>query len=193
MPTSRFSPFGRQAVTTLAAGTCVKPQFPGSMGGASKASQSDCALGQSGLCQCNDRIVRGPNRIVQEHNRIAREATSAPDVHVKRQLKVLQKAKRTGTGKPEPMRLEQGLLPCQFIVRALAAGLLSGRLGRWTEESLVRRVFFTRTGVHFARKRYVILKADTGSDRSRNARDGAATCSASRTPRSRCRRPAPRS
>jgi len=48
MPTSPFSPFGRQAVTTLAAGTCVKPQFPGSMGGASKPSQSDCALAQSG-------------------------------------------------------------------------------------------------------------------------------------------------
>jgi hypothetical protein len=164
MPTSPFSPFGRQAVTTLAAGTCVKPVFSGSMGGASKASQSDCAT-----CKLS------------------------PAARAKRQLKVLQKAKRTGPGKPEPMRLEQGLLPCQFIVRALAAGLLSGRLGRWTEESLVRRVFFTRTGVHFARKRYVILKADTGSDRSRNARDGAATCSASRTPRSRCRRPAPRS
>jgi hypothetical protein len=30
---------------------------------------------------------------------------------------VRQKTKRTGSGKPEPMRLEQGLLPCQFIVR----------------------------------------------------------------------------
>jgi hypothetical protein len=28
-----------------------------------------------------------------------------------------QKTKRTGPGKPEPMRLEQGLLPCQFIFR----------------------------------------------------------------------------
>ena len=36
-----------------------------------------------------------------------------------------------------------------------------------------------------------ILRADTGSGRSRTARGGAATCSASRTPRSRCRRPAP--
>jgi hypothetical protein len=171
MPTSPFSPFGRQAVTTLAAGTCVKPVFSGSMGGASKASQSDCARAQSDCATCK----------------------LSPAARAKRQLKVLQKAKRTGPGKPEPMRLEQGLLPCQFIVRALAAGLLSGRLGRWTEESLVRRVFFTRTGVHFARKRYVILKADTGSDRSRTARAGAATCSASRTPRSRCRRPAPRS
>jgi hypothetical protein len=26
-------------------------------------------------------------------------------------------AKRTGSGKPEPMRLEQGLLPCQFMIR----------------------------------------------------------------------------
>jgi len=28
-----------------------------------------------------------------------------------------QKAKRTGSGKPEPMRLGQGLLPCQFMIR----------------------------------------------------------------------------
>src|ERR1044071_5482987 len=34
------------------------------------------------------------------------------------------------------------------------------------------------------------LRDDTGSGRSRTARDDAATCSASRTPRSRCRRPA---
>ena len=34
------------------------------------------------------------------------------------------------------------------------------------------------------------LTGDTGSGRSRTARGGAATCSASRTPRSRCRRPA---
>ena len=47
MPTSPFSPFGRQAVTTLVAGTCVKPVFSGIMGGASKASQSDCASAQS--------------------------------------------------------------------------------------------------------------------------------------------------
>ena len=39
------------------------------------------------------------------------------------------KAKRTGPGKPEPMRLEQGLLPCQLHDPLWAAGLLSGRLG----------------------------------------------------------------
>jgi hypothetical protein len=75
------SPFGHQAVTTLVAGTHVKPLFLGIMGGASKASQS-------GLCKST-----------------------------KRQLEVHQKAKRTGPGEPGPMRIQQGLLPCQFIVR----------------------------------------------------------------------------
>jgi hypothetical protein len=28
-----------------------------------------------------------------------------------------QKTKRTGPGEPGPMRFQQGLLPCQFIVR----------------------------------------------------------------------------
>src|SRR6266446_4848058 len=37
------------------------------------------------------------------------------------------------------------------------------------------------------------LRADTESGRSRTARAGAATCSALQIPRSRCRRPAPRS
>src|SRR5258707_14924980 len=37
------------------------------------------------------------------------------------------------------------------------------------------------------------LRADTGSGRSRIARADAATCSGSRIPRSRCRRPVPRS
>jgi len=58
------------------------------MGGASKASQSDYVAG-------NDQT----------------------DAHAKRQLEVLPKTKRTGPGKPGPMRFQQGLLPCQFIVR----------------------------------------------------------------------------
>jgi hypothetical protein len=62
---------------------------------------------------------------VQEHNRIVRQVISAPDVHAKRQLKVLQKTKRTGPGEPGPMRFEQGLLPCQFLVRCWLAGLLN--------------------------------------------------------------------
>src|SRR5258708_2600387 len=37
------------------------------------------------------------------------------------------------------------------------------------------------------------VRADTGSGRSRTARADAATCSGWRIPRSRCRRPAPRS
>ena len=51
MPTSPFSPPGRQAVTTLVAGTCVKPVFSGSMGGASKASQCGLCKSTIGLCE----------------------------------------------------------------------------------------------------------------------------------------------
>jgi hypothetical protein len=68
--------------------------------------------------------------LCKRHIRIVQEVKSAPDAHAKRQLEVLQKAKRTGPGKPGPMRFQQGLLPCQFIVRSLVAGLLNGRLDR---------------------------------------------------------------
>jgi hypothetical protein len=86
---------------------------------------------------------------------------------------VLQKQNAPDPEEPEPMRLEQGLLLLPVGLTACwAAGLLSGRLGRQTIES--------------------ILRADTGSGRSRSVRDGAATCSGSRIRRSRCRRPVPR-
>ncbi|MBR1246809.1 hypothetical protein JQ609_07670 [Bradyrhizobium sp. AUGA SZCCT0169] len=42
--------------------------------------------------------------------RAAKDEAAALDTQV-------QKAKRTGSGNPEPMRLGQGLLPCQFMIR----------------------------------------------------------------------------
>jgi len=66
------------------------------MGGASKASQSDYAEAQIG---------------VREGALIGRIAPA------RFQLEVMQKQNAPTPGKPGPMRLEQGLLPCQFIVR----------------------------------------------------------------------------
>jgi hypothetical protein len=50
--------------------------------------------------------------------------------HRKRQPEVRQKTKRTGPGEPGPMRFQQGLLPCQFIVRCWLPVFSDGRLGR---------------------------------------------------------------
>jgi hypothetical protein len=57
------------------------------------------------------------------------------DARAKRHPEVLQKTKRTGPGEPGPMRFQQGLLPCQFIIRYWLAGLLDhdpiGRIMIW--------------------------------------------------------------
>src|SRR5213080_4013334 len=86
------------------------------MGGASKASQSGLCKSTIGLCE--------------RHNRIVRRVSDGADAHSKRQLEVLQKAKRTGPGRPGTMRFEQGLLPCQFTVRCWLPVFSDGRLGR---------------------------------------------------------------
>ena len=82
MPTSPFSPFGRQAVTTLAAGTCVKPVFSGSMGGASKASQSGLCKSTIGLCQCTIGLCdrqRQRRMLMQNVNLRFSKKQNAPD------------------------------------------------------------------------------------------------------------------
>ena len=66
------------------------------MGGASKASQSDYAEAQIG---------------VREGALIGRIAPA------RFQLEVMQKQNAPNPGEPGPMRFEQGLRPCQFIVR----------------------------------------------------------------------------
>src|SRR5947209_6240884 len=59
MPTSPFSPFGHQAVTTLAAGTRVKPLLRGIMGGASKPSQCGLCGSTIGLCESSEPSTFG--------------------------------------------------------------------------------------------------------------------------------------
>ena len=55
------------------------------------------------------RIVQEHNRIVRGHNRIVREQQS---VNLRCAKNKTHRIRKTG-----PMRLEQGLVPCQFIVR----------------------------------------------------------------------------
>ena len=51
-------------------------------------------------------------------------------------------------GEPEPMRFEQGLLPCQFIVRCWLP--VFSMAGLAADETFGGRVFLTRTSVNFA-------------------------------------------
>ena len=59
--------------------------------------------------------------------------------HAKPQQMLTQNAKRTGPGSPGPMRFEQGLLPCRFILRRWSPVFSRGRLGRRSEESCLTR------------------------------------------------------
>src|SRR3954447_8314795 len=115
MPTSPFSPFGRQTVTALAAGTCVKPVFSGSMGGASKASQSGLCKGTIGLCQSPiglcDRCAIGLTRMQNVNLRFCKKQNE-PDPENRADA------------------LSAGLTALQVHCPLLAAGLLNGRLDR---------------------------------------------------------------
>ena len=126
MPTSPFSPPGAQAVTTLVVGTCEEPvkDYGRGVEGSSiqivKRSQSDCAKAQSDCVRAQSDCVPASRRhqLTQNVN-----------------LRCIKKQNAPNPGEPGPMRFEQGLLPCQYIVRYWLAGLLSGRLGRKSERN----------------------------------------------------------
>src|SRR5439155_14514055 len=101
---------------------------------------------QSGLCKSTIGLC-------ERHNRIVRRVSDGADAHSKRQLEVLQKSKTHRARKTGDDALRAGLTALPFHCPLLAAGLL-----RWP-----------------AWPRKEILRADTGSGRSRTARGGAVT------------------